>query len=179
MPGSHDRSIRRWTRTSEPFFVEEEREKRLESLFEADLEQQQQRDEGAAANTADGPDAAAGTVAAAGRRTLDSVSAADNIVDALDMAAHQEEALAAHLAEKRTNPSAKPPPANPMLLGLEPGAFVLRCIGSVRANDLEQALLLLPFGDALRLMGYLDAWLAQGAQVRASSLRMFTCIACA
>ena len=36
--GSHDRSLRRWERTDEPFFVEEEREKRLESLFEADLE---------------------------------------------------------------------------------------------------------------------------------------------
>ena len=36
--GSHDRSFRRWERTDEPFFVEEEWEKRLESLFEADLE---------------------------------------------------------------------------------------------------------------------------------------------
>lgn len=36
--GSHDRSLRRWERTDEPFFVEEEREKRLESLFEADLD---------------------------------------------------------------------------------------------------------------------------------------------
>lgn len=33
----HDRSLRLWERTSEPFFVEEEKEKRLESLFEADL----------------------------------------------------------------------------------------------------------------------------------------------
>lgn len=36
--GSHDRSLRRWERTEEPFFVEEEKEKRLESLFEGDLE---------------------------------------------------------------------------------------------------------------------------------------------
>jgi U3 small nucleolar RNA-associated protein 12 len=36
--GGADRSLRVWTRTEEPFFVEEEREKRLESLFEADLE---------------------------------------------------------------------------------------------------------------------------------------------
>ena len=41
MTGSHDRSLRRWDRTDEPFFVEEEREKRLESLFEADLEVRQ------------------------------------------------------------------------------------------------------------------------------------------
>ena len=34
----HDRSFRRWERTEEPFFIEEEQERRLESLFEADAE---------------------------------------------------------------------------------------------------------------------------------------------
>ena len=33
-----DRALRIWQRTEEPFFVEEEKEKHLESLFEADLE---------------------------------------------------------------------------------------------------------------------------------------------
>ena len=33
-----DRALRVWQRTEEPFFLEEEKEKRLESLFEADLE---------------------------------------------------------------------------------------------------------------------------------------------
>jgi U3 small nucleolar RNA-associated protein 12 len=32
--GSHDKSLRRWQRTDEPFFIDEEKEKRLESLFE-------------------------------------------------------------------------------------------------------------------------------------------------
>ena len=36
--GGADRSLRVWRRTEEPFFVEEERERRLESLFEADTE---------------------------------------------------------------------------------------------------------------------------------------------
>jgi U3 small nucleolar RNA-associated protein 12 len=95
--GGQDRSIRRWERTSEPFFVEEEKERRLESLFEADLEQQQQRGAlilgpqggtyaGAAAAAAAGDEGAA---AAAGRRTAESVSAADSIMDALDVAAHE------------------------------------------------------------------------------------------
>ena len=34
--GSADRSIRVWERTEEPFFAEEEKENRLDSLFEAD-----------------------------------------------------------------------------------------------------------------------------------------------
>lgn len=36
--GSHDRSLRRWMKTEEAFFIEEEKEKRLESLFEEELE---------------------------------------------------------------------------------------------------------------------------------------------
>lgn len=35
--GSHDRSIRRWDRTEEQFFIEEEKENRLEEMFDADL----------------------------------------------------------------------------------------------------------------------------------------------
>ncbi len=32
--GGHDRALRVWERSREPFFVEEEKERRLESLFE-------------------------------------------------------------------------------------------------------------------------------------------------
>jgi len=181
MTGSHDRSIRRWERTSEPFFVEEEKEKRLESLFEADLEKQQQQ-EAKEGEQVDGP-----ATAPAGRRTLETVNAADAIVDALEMAAHEEEKEEEYQRALRTaegaaaaagGPSKGPwgglgggvkkpqkPLANPLLLGLGPAAYVLRCLGNVRANDLEQALLLLPFTDAVRLMRYLAGWLEEEAQV--------------
>jgi hypothetical protein len=53
------------------------------------------------------------------------------------------------------------------MLGLSPEAYVLRTVSSVRANDLEQALLLLPFADALKLLQWVAAWLAQGNQVGA------------
>jgi hypothetical protein len=32
--GGHDRSLRRWERSEEPFFIDEEKEKRLAALFE-------------------------------------------------------------------------------------------------------------------------------------------------
>lgn len=54
------------------------------------------------------------------------------------------------------------------MLGLTAEAYVLRALSTVRANDLEQALLLLPFGDALRLLRWAAAWLARGAQVELS-----------
>ncbi|KAF6255140.1 WD40-repeat-containing domain protein [Scenedesmus sp. NREL 46B-D3] len=197
--GSHDRSMRRWERTSEPFFVEEEKERRLESLFEADLEQQQQRAAREAGGLVLGPEgasfggggaAAAGgeaeAAAAAGRRTIESVSAADAIIDALDVAAHEADkddeyarelraaqaaaAAAASSQPKKGSAQAaalpKRPPANPLMLGLAADAYVLRSVAAVRANDLEQALLLLPFNDALRLLQWVSGWLAQGSQRR-------------
>jgi hypothetical protein len=53
------------------------------------------------------------------------------------------------------------------MLGLSAEAYVLRAVGGVRANDLEQALLLLPFADALKLLQWVAGWLAQGNQVGA------------
>ncbi|KAF8065837.1 wdr3 [Scenedesmus sp. PABB004] len=189
--GSHDRSIRRWERTSEPFFVEEEKERRLESLFEADLESQQARAqrEGASGALVLGPEGATfgapgdggdsgdgGAAAPAGRRTIESVSAADAIVDALDVAAHEAEKEAEHAAALAAaakgggggGAAPKRPPANPLMLGLPADAYVLRAVSGVRANDLEQALLLLPFNDALRLLAWVSGWLAKGAQVELS-----------
>ena len=42
---------------------------------------------------------------------------------------------------------------------------MLRAAARVKAADLEQALLMLPFHDALRLLGYLRDGLASGAEV--------------
>lgn len=132
----------------------------------------------------------------AGRKTLESVSAADSLVDALEMAAHEDERQRDHQRQQQSGPALPP---NPMMLGLNASAYVLRAVSaasaahvhcdamclsrldlnftllilpfpvcsfclqlsSVRAADLESALLMLPFTDALRLLGYLPAWLEQ------------------
>ena len=162
-------------------------------MFEADLEDRRV-DRGGAGDSGDAPDGGGGPPAAggggvppsaapAGRKTLETVSAADAIVDALDMAAHEAEGLrefaaARAAASAAAGPGAsaaaaaaaalavRPPAPNPLLLGLSPGAFVLRALTGVRANDLETALLLLPFVDALQLLAYLPAWLRGGTQAR-------------
>jgi U3 small nucleolar RNA-associated protein 12 len=82
----HDRALRRWERTEEPFFVEEERERRLESLFEEGLEDTAEK--GAPVAPGADPDAPdAGATALAGRRSMATLGAAESIVDALEMAA--------------------------------------------------------------------------------------------
>ena len=64
----------------------------------------------------------------------------------------------------------KTPPANPLLGGRTVEEHVLAVVGRVRAGDLEQALLVLPFSDALRLLSYLCAWLTRGSRVSDHSL---------
>jgi len=149
--GGHDKSLRRWERTDEPFFVEEEREKRLESLFEADLESQQQR----AASEGIGSDGKAGV---AGERTLESLTATDKIVEALEMAANETKRIA------DSKPGEVLPP-NVLMLGMRPSQYVLKAVSSVRPADLEQALMCLPFTSALELLGYLRDWLQCGTKV--------------
>lgn len=160
--GGHDRSIRRFEKTEEAFFVEEEKEKRLESLFEEDLEAPDREPlDGVpgipGADKSDGRN----TSAVAGKRTLETVSAADSIVEALDMAASEEE----RIRESRMALRESEYVPNPLLLGLSPSSYVLRAISRVRASDLEQALILVPFMDALRLLDFCASWLKEGADV--------------
>ncbi len=68
-------------------------------------------------------------------------------------------------AGSRDGGGAAPAPS-PLLLGQTPEAHVLKALAGVRANELEQALLLLPYTDALRLLTFLCHWLRAGLQAR-------------
>ncbi|KAK9811924.1 hypothetical protein WJX72_012560 [[Myrmecia] bisecta] len=155
--GSHDRSLRRWDQTQEAFFVEEEREKRLESLFEAGLAEPAQK--AGVASAAEGQGVGLGS-----RSTSETLGAADRLVEALELAANE---AARHQADDRQTDAAgqAAPALNPLLLGLDPAAYVLRVLAAVRPADLEQALMLLPFADALRLLGYLADWACVGVKL--------------
>ncbi|KAL0309651.1 UNVERIFIED_CONTAM: WD repeat-containing protein 3 [Sesamum radiatum] len=159
--GSHDRSIRRWDRTEEPFFIEEEKEKRLEEMFESDIDN---LFENKYAPKEELPEE--GAVALAGKKTGETVTAADSIMEALDIAEEELKRIAEH----------KCPYLIFILLVsliqrapyvvffsyacLSPSDYVLRAVSSVHTNDLEQALLALPFSDSLRILSYLKDWVA-------------------
>lgn len=69
------------------FSVQEEREKRLETMFDAGLDDGGRRPE-------DIPEEGAAGVA--GRKTQDTISAVDSIIEALEMAESEIERLALH-----------------------------------------------------------------------------------
>lgn len=157
--GSHDRSIRRWDRTDEPFFIEEEKEKRLEEMFEADID-------GAFENRYAPKDELPeeGAVASAGKKTRETLTASDLIIEALDLAEAEIKRIAEYEEEKSRGPVAKFQP-NILMLGLSPSDYVLRSISNVQPNDLEQTLLALPFSDALKLLSYLKNWTTNSEKV--------------
>jgi len=70
------------------------------------------------------------------------------------MASAEEE----RMQEAKGKKEAKVVP-NPLLLGLSPSDYVLRAVSRVRSSELEQAILLIPFLDALRLLQLLCSWL--------------------
>lgn len=150
--GSHDRSIRRWDRTEEPFFIEEEKEKRLEQMFESDLDN---AFENRYAPKEELPEE--GAVALAGKKTKETLSATDSIIDALDIAEDELKRISEHEEEKTKGKVADFQP-NILMLGLSPSDFVLRALSNVHTNDMEQTLLALPFSDALKLLSYLKDW---------------------
>ncbi|XP_019054518.1 PREDICTED: WD repeat-containing protein 3 isoform X2 [Nelumbo nucifera] len=133
--GSHDRSIRRWDRTEEPFFIEEEKEKRLEEMFESDLDNSF---ESRYAPKEDLPEE--GAVGIAGKKTKETLTATDLIIDALDMAEEELKRMAQHTEENEGGKATDFLP-NVMMLGISPSDYVLHAISNVHTNDLEQTLL--------------------------------------
>ncbi|XP_010918696.1 uncharacterized protein [Elaeis guineensis] len=150
--GSHDRSIRRWDRTEEPFFIEEEREKRLEEMFESDLDN---LNENSYAPKELIPEE--GSVAVPGKKTQETLTATDMIIDALDTAEAEIKRIDQHKEDKKKGKAGEFQP-NIMMRGLPPSDYVLHALSNVNTNDLEQTLLSLPFSDALKLMSYLKEW---------------------
>ncbi|KAJ4826563.1 hypothetical protein Tsubulata_018747 [Turnera subulata] len=150
--GSHDRSIRRWDRTEEPFFLEEEKEKRLQEIFEADI------DNAFESKYVPKELPEEGAVALAGKKTQETLTATDLIIEALDVADVELKRIAEH--EEISRGSAAEFHPNPIMLGLSPTDYILRAIANVQTNDLEQTLLALPFSDALKLLSFLKDWIA-------------------
>ncbi len=156
--GSGDRSLRMWERTDEQFFVDEEQERRLESILDEGIEDDGQRP------TKDLPEE--GEEGIAGRRTLETLTAADAIAEALELADHEIKRLAEHAADNdKAGGKLAPIPPNPLLLGQPPDVYALNAIAKVRPAELEQAILVLPFTFAHRLLDHLHAWLRAGVKI--------------
>ncbi|TFK43635.1 WD-repeat-containing protein [Crucibulum laeve] len=166
--GSHDKSIRVWEKLDEPLFLEEERERELEQLYENGIADSLNRVEapigsGAADGSADAAEQS--EVAAVTKQTTETLMAGERIMEAIDLADGERETFRVYEeAMSKLAPDdamrLQPPPRNPVLAAydLEPEAYVLRVVEKVQSTALQDALLVLPFGKVVSLMGYLNLW---------------------
>ncbi|KAI1796288.1 WD40 repeat-like protein [Ganoderma leucocontextum] len=166
--GSHDKSIRVWEKLDEPLFLEEERERELEALYEtgiADALNRANAPIGSGAPDAD-PSAAATATAettAVSKQTTETLMAGERIMEALDLADTELETFREYEEAKRKGGLAAtvaPPPRNAVLAAydVEPEEWVLRVVEKVPGTALYDALLVLPFGKVVSLMRYLNVW---------------------
>jgi U3 small nucleolar RNA-associated protein 12 len=155
---SHDKSIRVWEQTDEQIFLEEEREKEMEELYEStmmtSLEQQEEnKDE---------------EVGAPGKQTVETIMAGEKIVEALELGMADLELMKEWEAAKAAQPNTAPPPRNPLYMalgGISAEEHVLSVLQKIQAAALQDALLVLPFSMEPSLFTFLNIFLTRSMNV--------------
>ncbi|KFA80268.1 hypothetical protein S40288_04554 [Stachybotrys chartarum IBT 40288] len=148
---SHDKSIRVWEETEEQIFLEEEREREIEELYESTLTTSLEKDP-------DGEDEN-GEVAAASKQTTETLMAGERIAEALEMGMADLNLLKEYEEAKLTNPSTAPPQRNPVFVvlgNITAEAYVMSVLQRIKASALHDALLVLPFASVPLLFTFLN-----------------------
>ncbi|XP_030307169.1 WD repeat-containing protein 3 [Calypte anna] len=145
---SHDKSLRLWERTREPLVLEEEREMQREAEYEESVAKEEQPV--VAGETQ-------GETGLAGKKTIETIKAAERIMEAIELYREEMAKLTEHKAICKAAGKEVPFPVNPILHAygnITPSAYVLEVFKKVKSSELEESLLVLPFSyvpDLLRL----------------------------
>ncbi len=150
---SHDKSIRVWQQTDEQIFLEEEREKELEELYEGTLTTSlEQEDE-------DGEERS--EVAGAGRQTVETLMAGEKIAEALEVGIVDLEIMREWSRAKATQPNLATAARDPIFLAfnnISAEEHVLAVVQKIKAAALQDALLVLSFDKLPALFTFLQIW---------------------
>jgi len=155
---SHDKSIRVWKQTDEQIFLEEEREKELEDLYESTLTTSLEQDDDRT-----GQDRS--EAVPAGKQTVETLMAGEKIAEALDLGVADLALMREYTTLKASQPTLAPPPRNPLYLAfgnIPAEEHVLGVVQKVKAPALQDALLVLPFEKVPAFFTFLDIWAARG-----------------
>jgi U3 small nucleolar RNA-associated protein 12 len=145
---SHDKSIRIWEQTDEQIFLEEEKEKELEELYEKTLTTSLDRDHDQE-----------GEVGDAGKQTIETLMAGEKIVEALELGIADHELVEEWKVQKASNPNIAPPPRNLLYMalgGISAEQHVMQVLQRIKAAALQDALLVLPFSILPLLFTFLN-----------------------
>lgn len=150
---SHDKSIRIWSKSDEPIFLEEERERELEEMYEKTLATSLEDEEPINGERAEAVDAS--------KQTISTLTAGERIQEALDLGLADLEVVRAWEIQRKANPNIAPPQRNPIFLALgniSAERHVLNTLSKIPAAQLHDALLVLPFSSLPGLFTFLSIW---------------------
>lgn len=180
-----DKSIRLWEKTDEPvsscvvklcklrsdawmpilqLFLEEERERELEALYDSNLPTNDPFELVVKKGDADDAENAGPETTDVRKQTIETLTAGEKIMDALDLSAAEREMFKEYEKAKAAAPDSKmqPPPRNPILAIHGPQytseRYVLDVVSKVPSAGLHDALLVLPFSKVSLLVEHLDHW---------------------
>uniref|UniRef100_UPI003AAC76B0 WD repeat-containing protein 3 n=1 Tax=Centroberyx gerrardi TaxID=166262 RepID=UPI003AAC76B0 len=157
---SHDKSLRLWERTREPIILEEEREMEREAEFEESM---------AKGSEPVVPGETQGEAAPAGKKTIETVKAAERIMEALELYRDENRKMEEHkYACENAGKQLPLPKPNPILVAfgnVSPSRYVLDVIKKVRSSELEVSLLVLPFPYVPELLTLFNSYIQQGLEV--------------
>lgn len=157
-----DKSIRVWEKTDEPLFLEEERERELEALYDSNLPT---NDPFELVVKKDGEEVE-GEASDVHKQTSETLTAGERIMDALDLSADERATYADWQRQKAALGPAgdklPPPTKNPLISVHGPNytseEHVLSVVKKVPSAALHDALLVLPFSKVSVLIEHLDYW---------------------
>ncbi|XP_072035883.1 WD repeat-containing protein 3-like [Amphiura filiformis] len=158
---SHDKSLRLWERTEEPLVLQEEREMEREKEFEESIAKGEQ-------TTIPG-EAASAETGMAGKKTIETVKAAERIMEALELYKEETTKLKEHEIQcKLQKKKLAPPKMHPLLEvygNLTPKKYFMQVLKKVKSSELEESLLVLPFNYILDLLPLLENYISSGLEV--------------
>ena len=164
---SHDKSIRIWEQTDEQIFLEEEKEKELEELYEntlaTSLEQDEDKD-----NEAE--------VGAVSKQTIETLTAGERIAEALEIGMVDLGIMRDWEVARSMQPNIAPPSRNPLFIalgGISAEAHVLSILQSVKAAALQDALLVLPFATIPPLLTFLNIFATRSMNIQLTCRILF------
>ena len=150
---SHDKSIRVWNQTDEQIFLEEEREKELEELYESTLTTSLEQEEEAGEEKSE--------AVAAGKQTIETLMAGEKIAEALEVGMADLAVMSEYRQAKATQPNLALPQRDPIFLAynhISAEAHLLNVVQKIKAAALQDALLVLPFDKVASLFTFLRIW---------------------
>ncbi|XP_070463766.1 WD repeat-containing protein 3 isoform X2 [Equus przewalskii] len=156
---SHDKSLRLWERTREPLILEEEREMQREAEYEESVAKEDQPAV---------PGETQGDNYFTGKKTIETVKAAERIMEAVELYREETAKMKEHKAICKAAGKEVPLPINPILMAygsISPSAYVLEIFKGIKSSELEESLLVLPFSYVPDLLTLFNELIQLGSDV--------------